>query len=200
MDADVYWLGRHVGLLREVVADQPYYLGEWVPVDDPQFAAALASGNGVPVVLWSRDGADAAPAWALVGPLAPLPGVCFRFGAWSMTRPLRPKEGDREGADPLPHPLLEGGVAALMLGRAEEALALCRSAVSGRPADAGLVCNLALAYCLAGQDAEAERCAAGAAGHDTSDGISYVVLGLIRDVAADKRPRPKQISEEFLCG
>jgi Flp pilus assembly protein TadD len=87
-----------------------------------------------------------------------------------------------------------------MLGRAEEALALCRSAVSGRPADAGLVCNLALAYCLAGQDAEAERCAADAAGHDTSDGISYAVLGLIRDVAAGKRPRPKQIREEFLSG
>jgi tetratricopeptide (TPR) repeat protein len=318
MDADVYWLGRHVGRLREVTVEQPYYLGEWVPADDPPFAAALAAGNGVPVVLQSRDGADAAPAWALVGPLAPGPGVRFRFGTWRKTRPQQPRKGDGAGACPPPYPprptgtdeqivywaergvarrltqaeadrhdaltargwaltkpLLvlrgpepsarpgwysrwrlrraircferalevnpeswwsmwalgkiyqrlgeqatafdwfarahairpgqpdlarEGGIAALLLGRAEEALTLCRAAVSGKPDDAGLVCNLALAYCLAGQDADAELCAADAAGHDTSDGISYTVLGFIREVAAGKRQRPRQLSEAFPYG
>jgi len=41
MDAEVYWSGRRVGLLRGVRVDQPYYLGEWVPAADSEFTAAL---------------------------------------------------------------------------------------------------------------------------------------------------------------
>ncbi|HEY7156145.1 MAG TPA: hypothetical protein VH575_19425, partial [Gemmataceae bacterium] len=63
--------------------------------------------------------------------------------------------------------------------------------------DAGLICNLALAHCLAGQDAEAERCAAEAARRDPHDEISATVLGFVREVATGKRSRPKQLSEVF---
>jgi tetratricopeptide (TPR) repeat protein len=94
----------------------------------------------------------------------------------------------------------EAGIAALDIGRVEEALALCRAAVEFRPDDPGLVCNLALAHCLAGQDVEAQRCAAAAAGRDPSDVISANVLGFVRDVASGKRPRPKRLSEVFPYG
>jgi tetratricopeptide (TPR) repeat protein len=91
----------------------------------------------------------------------------------------------------------EAGIAALDIGRVEEALAMCRAAVASNPDDPGLVCNLALAHCLAGQDAEAVRCAADAAGRDPDDGISATVLGFVRDVASGTQQRPKRLSEVF---
>jgi tetratricopeptide (TPR) repeat protein len=94
----------------------------------------------------------------------------------------------------------EAGIAAMDSGRLEEALALCRSAVASRPDEPGLVCNLALAHCLAGQDAEAEQCAAEAVRRDPSDSISATVLGFVRDVASGKRPRPKRLCEVFPYG
>ena len=79
MDAEVYWSGRQVGVLRNVVVDQPYYLGEWVPADVPEFTAELAARRWLPVTFRSPDGARTAPARALVSP-APGVGVYFRFG------------------------------------------------------------------------------------------------------------------------
>lgn len=92
----------------------------------------------------------------------------------------------------------ETGIAALEIGRVKEALELCRAAATSKPDDLGLICNLALALCLAGQDLEAEKYAASAVERDPSDSISATVLGLVREVASGKRQRPKQLSEVFL--
>jgi hypothetical protein len=79
MDAEVFWEGRRVGVLRAVKVDQPYYHGEWVPSDDPEFAAVLAARKWLPVEFRSPDGAITAPARALVSAV-PDVGVYFRFG------------------------------------------------------------------------------------------------------------------------
>jgi hypothetical protein len=80
MDAEVYWAGRRVGLLRGVRVDQPYYLGEWVPADDPEFTATLAARRWLPVLFRSPDGEMSAPARALISS-TPGVGVYFRFGS-----------------------------------------------------------------------------------------------------------------------
>jgi tetratricopeptide (TPR) repeat protein len=94
----------------------------------------------------------------------------------------------------------EASIAALDIGRIAEALALCGAALASKPSDPGLVCNLALAHCLAGQDNEAEKCAAEASGSDPSDEISANVLAFVRDVASGKKSRPKKLSEVFPYG
>ncbi len=94
----------------------------------------------------------------------------------------------------------DAGRAALDIGRAEESLALCREAVTFWSDDPVLVRNLALAHCLAGEDLEAERCAAEAVQLDPTDSISVTVLDLIRDVALGRRERPTTILEAFPSG
>lgn len=91
----------------------------------------------------------------------------------------------------------EAGLAALDLGRTPEALALCRAAAKSRPDDPGLICNLALAYCLAGDDAEAVRCVAEAAQRDPSDPVTSTAQHFIGEVAAGKRARPQSLQEAF---
>src|SRR5262245_59020445 len=93
MDVEVHWLGRRVGLFREIRVEQPYYLGAWVPADDPPFAAALATGQMVPVVFQSPDSADVDLVYALVDP-RPDAGVYFRWGPWSATRRRQPRTGE----------------------------------------------------------------------------------------------------------
>jgi Flp pilus assembly protein TadD len=94
----------------------------------------------------------------------------------------------------------EAGIAALDTGRIPEALALCRSALALRPDDPGLVCNLALAHCLAAQDEEAVKCAMEAAAADPQSGISATVLAFVRDVATGKKTRPRQLNDVFPYG
>jgi Flp pilus assembly protein TadD len=91
----------------------------------------------------------------------------------------------------------EAGIAALDIGRVQEALTLCRAAVANSPDDAGLVCDLALAYCLADDDAEAQRCVAEAVRRDPRDRISATVHSFIQDVAWGRRNRPWKLSEAF---
>jgi hypothetical protein len=79
LDAEVYWDGRQVGVLRGVTVDQPYYLGEWCPFDNLEFATQLAAQRWLPVVFRSKDGATTAPARALLSS-TPGVGVYFRFG------------------------------------------------------------------------------------------------------------------------
>lgn len=91
----------------------------------------------------------------------------------------------------------EAGIAALDLGHAEAALALCRAAVTSSPDDPGLVCNLALAHCLAGDDAEAVRCVTEAAERDPADTVTANVQQFIGEVASGKRARPRSLEEAF---
>jgi len=91
----------------------------------------------------------------------------------------------------------EAGIAALDLGRAADALAFCRAAVACSPDDPGLVCNLALAHCLAGDDAEAVRCVTVAAERDPADTVTATVQHFIGEVAAGRRARPRSLQEAF---
>jgi tetratricopeptide (TPR) repeat protein len=91
----------------------------------------------------------------------------------------------------------EAGIAAFDLGRAADALALCRTAVACEPDDPGLVCNLALTLCLIGNDAEAVRCVSAAAERDPTDVVTKVVHHFIGEVAAGTRPRPQSLQEVF---
>ncbi len=99
------------------------------------------------------------------------------------------------------HPDLvrDAGRAAMEIGRAEEALALCRAAVAFGPDDPVLVRNLALAHCLAGEDMEAGRCEAQTVQLDRDDIDSAMVLDLVRDVVAGRRRRPRTLKEVFRC-
>lgn len=91
----------------------------------------------------------------------------------------------------------EASIAAMDLGWTERALPLCLAAVASSPDDPGLVCNLALAHCLAGDDTEAERCVLEAAKRDSTDEVTSTVLCFIRDVASGKRKRPRSLEEAF---
>jgi hypothetical protein len=79
MDAEVFWQDRHVGMLRGVRVDQPYYHGAWVPSDDPEFAAVLADRKELAVEFRSSDGVITAPARAILS-RHPGVGIYFRFG------------------------------------------------------------------------------------------------------------------------
>jgi hypothetical protein len=65
MDAEVYWAGRLIGRLSNIVIEQPYYLGNWVPAEDLGFEQAFRAlqteiapdGIGVlPVTFRSSEG------------------------------------------------------------------------------------------------------------------------------------------------
>lgn len=99
-----------------------------------------------------------------------------------------------------PDVVREAGIAALDLGRVADALALCRAAVACSPDDPGLVCNLALAHCLAGDDAEAVRRVSEAAARDPADPVTATVRHFVGEVAAGRRPRPRSMREAFPCG
>ncbi len=96
-----------------------------------------------------------------------------------------------------PNVAREAGIAALDLGRVEAGLTLCREAVAHCPNDPGLVCNLALAHCLAGDDIEAMRCVTEAAERDPADTVTATVQHFIREVASGKRTRPRSLQEAF---
>lgn len=89
----------------------------------------------------------------------------------------------------------EASIAALDIGKVAEALTLCRSALASKPDDPGLMCNLALAHCLAGHDNEAREYATASADSDPSDVISANVLAFVLDVASGKIKRPKKLCE-----
>jgi hypothetical protein len=88
MDAEVYWDGRLIGRFRNIVIEQPYYLGDWVSAGDAGFERAFRAlqaeiapdGLGVlPVTFRSPDGTLSAPAAAMVRPI-PETAPYFRFG------------------------------------------------------------------------------------------------------------------------
>lgn len=93
----------------------------------------------------------------------------------------------------------EASLAALDISLIDEAIELCRRAVASSPSDSGLVCNLALAYCLAGRDVDAEKCVVEASSRDPADEITSTVLLFIRDIASGKRNRPKRLCDVFPC-
>jgi hypothetical protein len=87
-DAHVYWDGRLIGLLRNIVIDQPYYHSDWFPSGDAESVQAYRAlqtelapdGLAVlPVTVRSADGTGSAAAAAVVRP-GPEPAPDVRFG------------------------------------------------------------------------------------------------------------------------
>jgi tetratricopeptide (TPR) repeat protein len=83
----------------------------------------------------------------------------------------------------------------LELGRAEEALPIARHALSLRPDDAGLRSNLALVLLLTGDVEGAQSEVRAALSRDPDDAVSRALSGLIEDVAAGRRERPRSLAE-----
>ena len=89
----------------------------------------------------------------------------------------------------------EAGLAALDCGEAETALRFCQAAVDSKPDDFGLLCNLALAHMLSGNDDAAVQCATRAVQADPSDEIFANAQKLVCDIRDGKRRRPKTLEE-----
>ncbi len=89
----------------------------------------------------------------------------------------------------------EAAFAALDLGRVNEAVSLCLSAVSANPDDAGLIANLALAHLLAGDPSSASERAWEALSARPDDPVAANVLLLANEVSAGVRPCPKSLDE-----
>lgn len=93
MDAEVYWNGNLIGHLRDIVIDQPYYLGNWTSTGNTEFTNAYRemqtkitpNGLGIlPVTFSSSDGTVTTPAAAIIRP-APETAPYFRFGQDGLT-------------------------------------------------------------------------------------------------------------------
>jgi tetratricopeptide (TPR) repeat protein len=91
----------------------------------------------------------------------------------------------------------EAGLAAMDVGQSEKAVALCEAALRMTAEDAGLLANLALAYCLAGRNREARDAAARAVARNSADEISREVERFVSDVAAGRRKKPERMIDGF---
>lgn len=89
----------------------------------------------------------------------------------------------------------EAGIAALYLGKGNEALHLCEIAVQLDPDDAGLVANLAWAHLISGNVALAQETIQKAIAANPEDNISKTVLRIIDQIASGTRPIPKTLLE-----
>lgn len=91
----------------------------------------------------------------------------------------------------------EAGLAALDCGESSLAIQLCSSAVHSNPDDIGLIANLALAYMLHGDDADAVACARRAVALDPEDEVSRNAMKYVQEVADGQRARPHRLSDAF---
>ena len=85
--------------------------------------------------------------------------------------------------------------ACLDLGIAVEGIAAAQHAVSLKESDPGLHANLALAYLIAGQHADADKCIDESLRLNPSDTISRNVKVAIREVIEGKRRQPKNMGD-----
>jgi tetratricopeptide (TPR) repeat protein len=83
----------------------------------------------------------------------------------------------------------------LDLGRVQEGVAAAEHAVNLKPKEPGLHANLALAYIVAGKNAEALKKAEEALALDPSDKVTQSVVRVIREVASGKRHQPKTLKD-----
>ena len=86
----------------------------------------------------------------------------------------------------------EASIAAMDSARIPDALHFSQRAVDLDPNDPGLLANLALAYCLAGNDEAALGCATQAVDRDPRDRVSIWVKNRVTEVAQGVRPRPER--------
>jgi tetratricopeptide (TPR) repeat protein len=86
-------------------------------------------------------------------------------------------------------------VECLNLGRAKEAVPVAEHAISLSPNNAGLNANLALAYTIAGQLADAQSAINKSLQIDPSDKISQNLRRIIQEIIDGKRPQPHNMRD-----
>jgi tetratricopeptide (TPR) repeat protein len=89
----------------------------------------------------------------------------------------------------------EASIAAMDLGRPEEAVVYCRRALQAEPDDPGLRANLGLALLFSGKPEEARVVAEEALRQNPADEITARILAIIGEVLAGTRPCPHHVRD-----
>jgi hypothetical protein len=89
----------------------------------------------------------------------------------------------------------EAGLAAILVGRHEDALLFCRRALALDPNDSGLRTNLALSLLLMGEVDAAKTNILGALREDSGNEIIQHLAKVVDEVAVGLRPCPRHIQE-----
>jgi tetratricopeptide (TPR) repeat protein len=89
----------------------------------------------------------------------------------------------------------EASIAAMDLGRPEEAIEFCRRAIESKPGDPGLRANLALALLFSGKPDEAQTVAREALQAKPDDQITASIVRIIEEVLSGARPRPHHVND-----
>lgn len=89
----------------------------------------------------------------------------------------------------------EASLAAMDLGRPEEAIPLCECAIKARPDDPGLRANLALAYLFSGKPSAARTISQEALARDPTDSITAQLVRIIEEVLSGTRPCPHHVRD-----
>jgi tetratricopeptide (TPR) repeat protein len=84
----------------------------------------------------------------------------------------------------------EASIAAMELGRSEEAIPFCERAIEAKPEDPGLKANLALALLFSEKPTEARTIAKEALRRDPADATTAYLARIIDEVIDGKRPCP----------
>lgn len=84
----------------------------------------------------------------------------------------------------------EASIAAMEVGRPEEAIPFCERAIEANPDDPGLRANLALALLFSGKSKEAHSVAKEALVRDSADAITAYLVRIIEEVLNGSRPCP----------
>lgn len=89
----------------------------------------------------------------------------------------------------------EAAIAAMDVGRHDEAVVFCKRAIEAKPNDAGLQANLALALLFSGNASEARPIAENALCQCPTDEITRNIIQIIREVLAGDRPCPHHVRD-----
>ena len=89
----------------------------------------------------------------------------------------------------------EASIAAMELGRVDEAVRYCERALQAQPADPGLLANLGLALLLTGRPTDAHAKLLLAQRFGPSDAITANLLRIVREVVAGSRSCPRTIAD-----
>jgi hypothetical protein len=89
----------------------------------------------------------------------------------------------------------EAAIAAMDLGRPEEAIPYCEAAIAAKSDDPGLRANLALALLFSEKPAEARAIGQEAMARDPADAITVQLVRIIEEVLSGERPCPHHIRD-----
>jgi tetratricopeptide (TPR) repeat protein len=89
----------------------------------------------------------------------------------------------------------EAAIAAMEVGRPEDAVIYCERALEAKPDDPGLQANMALALLFSGKPGDARTVAGEALRKDPADEITARIVGFIDEVLAGARPCPRHVRD-----